>query len=251
MPSRILREGLLDSPRYWGAPIQARDLFIRLLLVADDFGTVSLAPVFIGRRCFNVRPGAAKLEKLYTELCRVDLLRIYVSGPAELPDRWGFLPRFRQTLRLMKPKHPMPPAELYADDHDAQAKFTQFKQLFAKMPSTRIADAQQMKRTCVPDLDLVLEVPLETLSKRNEEGLGLEGAGAQVEAVATGGTADVNPVFNMKKVNGKGNGRYTGGAKGPAAKALELGLSQLEGETPADFIARINRAYDQARSPTR
>jgi hypothetical protein len=256
MPSRILREGLLDSPRYWGARLEARDFFIRLLLVADDFGCVSLAPVFIGRRCFNIRPGEAKLEKLYAELCRVDLLRIYFSGSsAELPDRFGFIPRFRQTLRQMKARHPMPPPSLYEDDYDAAAKFMQFKQLFAKMPSTRTTAALQVRRECSADLglDLGLGVDLETNPKRNDLDLG------SPPFPPSGGTptskndvcASSKPVLQNEGQKVKGNGQDQGKTvlQGNTLKtwAAAQGIHRAPGESESDYAKRATNAYLQAK----
>lgn len=239
MPSRVLREGLLDSPRYWGARLEARDFFIRLLLVADDFGCVSLAPVFIARRCFNVRPGEAKLVKLYAELCRVDLIRIYLSGSPELPDRFAFIPRFRQTLRQMKARHPMPPPALYEDDHDAQAKFMQYKQLFAKMPSSRTTAALQMQREC--SADLALDLDLETNPKRKEVDLEVP-----LPLVAAPGGAPSTPVFINEVQKIKGNGK--GASKGPLALAIEMGLTQHEGEGPGAFRKRIEKEWEQRQA---
>src|SRR5688572_13604487 len=102
MPSRVLREGLLDSPHYWAAPTAARDFYIRLLLVVDDFGCFNSSSLVIARRCFLKRPSDAALEKLYQQLVSADLLRFYYAGDAENEIRYGFLPRFRQTMRILK-----------------------------------------------------------------------------------------------------------------------------------------------------
>ena len=123
MPNRIIREGLLDSERYWSVTIEARQLFMHLLLLADDFGCVSLAPVFIRRRCFDDRPSDEKVSRLLGELADADLLRVYeVEG-----GRYGFVPRFRQRLQRATLKHPAPPAELLAGDTDAEEKFRNIK----------------------------------------------------------------------------------------------------------------------------
>lgn len=120
MPNRIVRDGLLDSQRYWNCTIEARQLYVHLLLLADDLGCVSLAPVFIARRCFDERPSQAKLDGLIAQLHDQDLLRLYRSGDAP----YGFIPKFRQRLQCVRPKHPAPPREIYADDEDALEKFS-------------------------------------------------------------------------------------------------------------------------------
>src|ERR1700694_4308966 len=118
MPSRVIREGLLDSQRYWNVTVEARQLFVHLMLLADDFGLVSLAPVFIRRRAFDDAPSQAKVDKLLEQLHDVDLIRIYEFEGA----RFGFIPRFGQVLRIDKAKCPMPPPELFKDDRKAIEK---------------------------------------------------------------------------------------------------------------------------------
>lgn len=141
MPSRVIRDDLLDSPRWHGSSFEARCFYIALLLLADDFGLVLLQPLFIGRHAFNKRPSDARLDKLIAELAHVDLLRIYYTGADDSPTRFGFLPRFRQKMRQMRARHPLPPAELYQDDLDAAAKFIEHKGLFVKMPAGRLQRA--------------------------------------------------------------------------------------------------------------
>jgi hypothetical protein len=161
VPSRVLRDGLLDSPRWHGISHEARCFFIALLLLADDFGLINLQPIFIGRHAFAKRPSDARLDKLIDELVRVDLLRLYWTGSSEAPVRFGFLPRFRQKLRQMKARHPLPPRELYEDDLDALGKFMQFKDSFQKLSAGRLQpvdrSAAEVKRSEVKRSDLDLD----------------------------------------------------------------------------------------------
>jgi hypothetical protein len=149
MPSRVIREGLLDSQRYWSVAIEARQLFWHLMLVADDFGLMSLAPIFIRRRCFVDAPSDEKLDKLIAELHDADLLRVYEVEAA----RYGFIPRFQQTLRTDKAKCPMPPAQLFQDDRRAVEKFQRNKEIFKQMHSIGTASAQQPQRSRVPEVE--------------------------------------------------------------------------------------------------
>lgn len=119
MPNRIIRESLLDSDRYLGVDEGAQLLFTHLLLLADDFGCLSLAPAFIGRRCFVNRPPDERLNSLIDQLAVADLIRIYEHRGA----RYAFIPRFRQRLKRETLKNPQPPDELLVDDFDAQEKF--------------------------------------------------------------------------------------------------------------------------------
>jgi len=122
MPNRVIREGLLDSERYWSVSIEARELYRHLQLIADDFGCVSLAPVLLKRRCFDQPPSEEKLEKLLAELTAkpADLLREYNVRGA----RYGFIPRFGQRLRRMTLKHPRPVDNILEGDDEAKDKFS-------------------------------------------------------------------------------------------------------------------------------
>ncbi|MCW5625790.1 MAG: hypothetical protein KIT73_13850 [Burkholderiales bacterium] len=139
MPTRMVREGLLDSERYWSVTIEARQLFFHLMLLADDLGCVSLAPVFLRRRCFDDRPSNEKVDMLLQQLQDADLLRIYEHEEA----RYGFIPRFRQRIQLRKLKHPAPPVALLQGDPDAQEKLFSFSNMTAKtsdsQPRTPVA----------------------------------------------------------------------------------------------------------------
>ena len=124
MPNRLVREALLDSDRYWAVTIEARQLFWHLMLLADDFGCVSLAPAFIRRRCFDDGPSQEKIDRLVTQLMDVDLIRVYGDNGA----RYAFIPRFQQRLKRFTLKHPEPPAAIVNDDDDAKAKFQKIKE---------------------------------------------------------------------------------------------------------------------------
>jgi len=125
MPNRIIREGLLDSQRYWSVSNEARLLFVHLMLLADDFGLVSLAPVFVRRRCFDDAPPAARIDKMIEQLHDVDLIRVYQTPRGN----FAFIPRFRQRLQRHTLQYPKPPRELYSDDVAAAKIFSNIKDL--------------------------------------------------------------------------------------------------------------------------
>lgn len=205
MPNRIIREGVLDSPRYWGVSDAARLLFFHILLLADDFGLISLAPVFIRRRCFDDAPSQAKIDKLLEQLHDADLLRIYEAGGA----RYGFVPRFGQRLRLMRCKHPAPPESLYCDDKDAREKFSKNRAEFAKMPAGRLPPVGQMPGERRPEVEV-------------------EGKGKEVES---------------KKDNG--NDARQEKPKDLSSWAAGRGITRHEGETTEAFNRRAIAAYMQ------
>jgi hypothetical protein len=124
MPNRMIREGLLDSDRYWGCTIEARELFTHLMLLADDFGCVNMSQALIGRRCFDQRPTSEKLARLVTQLCDADLIRLYQSGVGT----YAFIPRFGQRLRRFTLKFPRPPLEVIGDDKRALKLFNEINE---------------------------------------------------------------------------------------------------------------------------
>lgn len=119
MPNRIIRDALLDSPRYWSVSMECKLFFFHLLLLADDFGCISLAPVFIRRRCFDKAPSQSKLDDLIAGLQKADLIRTYIVDGGT----YAFIPRYRQRLQRMTLKHPLPPESIWIGDKDAQNKF--------------------------------------------------------------------------------------------------------------------------------
>lgn len=131
VPNRIIREALLDSPRYMAIDEHAQLLFVHLLLLADDFGCLRIEHTYIGRRCFNVRPSEERLDRLINQLVDADLLRLYQHGEPDgnggIPARYGFIPRFRQRLKRETLKNPQPPDELLRDDPESLEKFSQLK----------------------------------------------------------------------------------------------------------------------------
>jgi hypothetical protein len=115
MPTRLIREGLLDSERVCSLPLEARWLFVTVCLMADDIGIFDAAPFALMRK--------AELQRdlgpnLLSTLADADLIRLYEAGA----KRYGFIPRYGQRLRLRQLRHPLPPAALYADDPEAVRK---------------------------------------------------------------------------------------------------------------------------------
>ena len=209
MPTRMIREGLLDSERYWSVPGDAQLLFHRLLLLADDFGCLSLTPIFIRRRCFNDSPGDEAIATLLEKLTSVDLLRPYQVAEA----KYGFIPRYRQRLQRMTLKHPVPPQEILEGDDDA-------KQKFAKV----LADSQKANGspTGSHGLPAVAQQP----------------KGSEVEVEVKGKEKEVE----VKKVNGARQER-----EGVWKTAKELGLKQHHDEPDGAFQARVGAAWERAR----
>jgi len=147
MPTRLIREGLLDSERVCGLTVDARWLFVTICLQADDVGLFDAAPFALMRKAELQRDLGPHLLGVLVD---VDLIRLYDS--AEFPGkRFGFVPRYGQRLRITRLKHPLPPLALVADDPEASRKI---KYLASKMsadggslrPEAEV-EAEQEKRS--------------------------------------------------------------------------------------------------------
>ena len=115
MPNRLIREGMLDSEAVLSVPVEARWLFVTIMLSADDVGLFEATEFRLGRRA---DVGRDSVGRLLVMLADADLIRLYdVDG-----KRFGFIPRFAQRVQIKRTRHPLPPRELMADDSDASNK---------------------------------------------------------------------------------------------------------------------------------
>jgi hypothetical protein len=115
MPARLIRDDMLESERVQKLPIEARWLFVAVMLSADDVGLLELSTFKLHRRA-AIDQGV--IPTLLQALCDADLLRSYQASGRT----YGFIPRFRQRLQIKRTKCPMPPASLMADDQEAYSK---------------------------------------------------------------------------------------------------------------------------------
>lgn len=115
MPNRMIREGLLESERLLSVPVEARWLFVTIMLSADDVGLFEATEFRLGRRADVSRDSVGRLLVMLSD---VDLIRLYEVGA----KRYGFIPRFRQRVQIKSTKHPLPPRALMEDDQDASKK---------------------------------------------------------------------------------------------------------------------------------
>ena len=112
MPCRLIRDDMLESERVLALPVEARWLYVTILLSADDLGLFEATAFKLARRSDIKRETG---EHLLTMLADSDLVRLYeVDG-----KRYGFIPRFRQRIQIKRMKHPAPPDALMIDDQDA------------------------------------------------------------------------------------------------------------------------------------
>ena len=80
MPSRLLRDGLLDSERIDSLSAEAERFYVRLLLVSDDAGRTDARPAVLRSRCFPLRKDFSldRVESWLKECETANLLTRYV-----------------------------------------------------------------------------------------------------------------------------------------------------------------------------
>lgn len=102
----------MESEQVLSVPVEARWLFVIVILSADDVGLFEATEFKLARRADVRREMSSKLMQM---LADVDLIRLYeVDG-----KRYGFIPKFRQRLQIKRSKHPLPPEALLQGDSDA------------------------------------------------------------------------------------------------------------------------------------
>jgi len=112
MPDRVLRAGYLTSKRYNGCSIQARELFLRLLSIADDYGVADARASVIAAFCYPTDPDPKPIPKLLDELHAADLIQRFEVGeqPYLAIQRWAARVRGKR-------KYPAPPQRNNMADH--------------------------------------------------------------------------------------------------------------------------------------
>lgn len=101
----------MESEAVLSIPVEARWLFIIIMLSADDVGLFEAKEFRLARRSDLNQDLVGKLLLM---LADADLIRFYeVDG-----KRYGFIPKFGQRLQIKKTKYPLPPAAFYSDDAD-------------------------------------------------------------------------------------------------------------------------------------
>lgn len=106
---------MLESERVLSLPVEARWLYVTILLSADDVGLFEANSFKLSRRADMRRE---QCDQLLAMLADADLVRLYEADG----KRFGFIPRFRQRIQIKFLKHPAPPAGLMDDDDDATNK---------------------------------------------------------------------------------------------------------------------------------
>ena len=222
MPNRIIRESILDSARYLELTEGEQLLFIHLMLLADDFGCVSLAPAFLARRAFSERPGLGRMVRMLSALADQDLIRIYeVEG-----SRFAFIPRFGQRLRQMRLRHPIPPEATLEGDEEAKLRFIEFKSL----PSNMTVNGRSYVSNLRPEVEVKRSKP------------------KAVDRTTKDRAQPIGSFMNPKRTESKPVEKSSSERQEPdpndplILKAKAAGLEQRDGETRGQFALRVAQA---------
>lgn len=122
MPNRILREGILTSPRIARLSGWAEEVFYRRLMsVVDDFGRYYADHGMLRAACYPRqlnKVSDSDVGKWLTACVTAALVRVY---PAQDGERYLQLLDFRQQARAKTSKFPAPDDECIADATHAQS----------------------------------------------------------------------------------------------------------------------------------
>lgn len=103
MPSRVIREGWIESTAINGLSAHAERFFLRLCLKADDFGRYIGDPTLLRSNLFPlVNTRTAEIVRWLQECERADLIRCYTIKQKDYIE----IPKFKQRLREMRSKFP-------------------------------------------------------------------------------------------------------------------------------------------------
>lgn len=103
MPNRWIKEAYCASSRINAVSAEARDLWVRLLVNADDHGYFHGGPQLVASACYPLQPNARKCEQLLLALEGARLIARYESGGKQYLAiaQWYERPR-------SKPRYPQP-----------------------------------------------------------------------------------------------------------------------------------------------
>lgn len=115
MPNRILREGIITSPRIAKLGWAEEVLYRRLMSVVDDFGRYYADAGMMRAACYPRQLGKvadSDVGKWTRNLVEAGLVRVY---PASDGESYLELLDFRQQVRAKESKFPNPPSGCVAD----------------------------------------------------------------------------------------------------------------------------------------
>jgi len=154
MPNRIIREGILRSPRINELEPLTELFYRRLMSVVDDYGRTDAHPTLLRSACYPLiidKVSEKDVRKHLTECEKKQLLSLYEADGKPYLE----MSNFKQQQRAKQSKYPANPnhaqhmhSTCIADDthmHSKEIKKSPKTKAKDEMHSTCVADAQHMK----------------------------------------------------------------------------------------------------------
>lgn len=160
MPTRLIREGIIDSERVNALSWFEEVFYRRLLNKVDDFGRYDARPRFLLVQLFGMKiddaPSDADISAALTACAQAGLVQLYeVDGKPYLQ-----VLDFRQQVRTKKSRWPEPPCGARCRAGDEQEQAEQGADDTQTM-SGCAADDEQMHSACIAD-DMQMHTKTET-----------------------------------------------------------------------------------------
>jgi hypothetical protein len=154
MPTRMVRDGIVDSEAVLALPPEGRWLYVTILLAADDYGLFEATSFKLAKWADVKREHVPQLLQVMADS---DLVRLYTPDPS-VPRVFGIVTKFRQRLRARFARYPLPSPSLVIDE---PLILNKINELASKMPDGRPSSARQMTDTCRPEVEVEVEVEVE------------------------------------------------------------------------------------------
>lgn len=118
MPTRMIREGFLDSEKVNELSFFAECFFHRLMLVADDYGRFDARPAWLRSKLFPLKEDCEVSSANTSEALEVCATAGLVQLYAKDGKPYGVIPNFGQRLQRKHSLFPEPPQESTEDNRD-------------------------------------------------------------------------------------------------------------------------------------
>lgn len=189
MPTRMIREGFLDSELLQAAGEPAEVLFFRILLVIDDYARFDARTDRLDRACWPAGKAPSAEDDLAARLARLNDLELILTYEAQ-GKPYLVVPKFGQRMRAKHSKFPQPPptvlARLSQLENGAPSKVAERKKPAQSTPAppTRRAHVRHMSGTR-PTHDRHMTAESEAESKSKEINTTVTNRGSSTELSTT------------------------------------------------------------------
>jgi len=149
MPNRVIRDGLLSSDSFNALPPDAQMLYVRILLVVDDYGRFDGRDAAIKSACYPVSDiRLTDVSKMLTTLVGSRLIQRYdATGHTYIS-----VPRFNQRLRIKRERHPAPPEFECISDSDSDSDSGRHMTGMCQTDDGHVSDIEISQETPLSDV---------------------------------------------------------------------------------------------------